>query len=102
MCKNVDVGILLDASYSIAGNGTGTRGLAWSREKEFVKQLARELKINSSGPHISVVFFSETAEMWVQFGLFDDPTSFAEAVELVRTIALTPLTKAGQKVPPII
>jgi hypothetical protein len=76
-----DIGFIIDASYSVGGwDGTGPDGKGWQMELLFVQEFARVFKIKQGGIHLSLGWFSESAEMSIDFNKFTDSQSFIDAV----------------------
>ena len=66
-----DVGFVVDVSSSVMGY--------FEQEKEFVKQLAKNMGVSASGVHVSVVQFSNNASLEIRFR--DDITHFTSEVD---------------------
>jgi hypothetical protein len=76
-----DIGFIIDSSYSVGGwDGTGPDGKGWQMELLFVQEFARVFKIKQGGIHLSLGWFSESAEMSIDFNKFTDSQSFIDAV----------------------
>ena len=55
----------------------------WEMEKNFVKDLAKQLKISPTGGHAAVILFSDNARLHIKFSDHSDTASFNTAVDLL-------------------
>ena len=55
----------------------------WAMEKNFVKDLAKQLKISPTGGHAAVILFSDNARLHIKFSDHSDTASFNTAVDLL-------------------
>ena len=84
-CK-ADVGFLLDGSGSINREDPSN----WRRVLNFVKDVAKGIKISDDGAHASVTVFSASpnpskgAEVLIKFGDHTDVSSFQSSVDVIE------------------
>ena len=67
-----DVGFVVDVSGSV--------GEHYSTEKAFVKRMAEKINVSASGSHVSVVLFSNRAQLKIKFSDHKDINGFKSAM----------------------
>lgn len=75
-CQKVDIGFLLDSSGSIANR--------YKEVKRFIKDIAYAFGFGNHGSRVSVITFSNTAELSIKLNKYTDSISFNKAVDEIK------------------